>query len=91
LMATYRQYAYWRGMVSTVLETGTYVWPVPGNHETQVKALGKKAKVENEQAWAANMGDLIFDTARYQALLGLPISNATLGPVGSTSTPTADG
>ncbi|TNY02853.1 hypothetical protein EW661_24385, partial [Escherichia coli] len=37
------------------------------------------------------MGDLIFDTARYQALLGLPISNATLGPVGSTSTPTADG
>lgn len=91
LMATYRQYAYWRGMVSTVMETGTYVWPVPGNHETQVKALGKKAKVENEQAWAANMGDLIFDTARYQALLGLPISNATLGPVGSTSTPTADG
>ena len=29
------QYAYWRGMVANLFETGTYVIPVPGNHETQ--------------------------------------------------------
>lgn len=31
----YTQYAYWRGMVATVMEAGTYIVPVPGNHETQ--------------------------------------------------------
>ena len=29
------QYAYWRGMVTPLLETGTMVLPVAGNHETQ--------------------------------------------------------
>jgi hypothetical protein len=29
------QYAYWRGMVANLFTTGTYVIPVPGNHETQ--------------------------------------------------------
>jgi hypothetical protein len=29
------QYAYWRGMVANLFQTGTYVIPVPGNHETQ--------------------------------------------------------
>ena len=29
------QYAYWRGMVAPLFLTGTYVIPVPGNHETQ--------------------------------------------------------
>ncbi len=29
------QYAYWRGMVAPLFLTGTYVMPVPGNHETQ--------------------------------------------------------
>jgi len=31
----YAQYAYWRGTVSTMFNEGTYVIPVPGNHETQ--------------------------------------------------------
>src|ERR1700761_389385 len=31
----YVQYAYWRGVVSPLFNTGTYVMPVPGNHETQ--------------------------------------------------------
>jgi hypothetical protein len=31
----YVQYAYWRGTVSPLFNTGTYVMPVPGNHETQ--------------------------------------------------------
>jgi hypothetical protein len=29
------QYAFWRGTVSTLFSAGTYVVPVPGNHETQ--------------------------------------------------------
>jgi Calcineurin-like phosphoesterase len=31
----YIQYAYWRGMMANLFQTGTYVIPVPGNHETQ--------------------------------------------------------
>jgi len=31
----YIQYAYWRGMVANLFLSGTYVMPVPGNHETQ--------------------------------------------------------
>lgn len=31
----YQQYAYWRGSVSSLFNSGTYVIPVPGNHETQ--------------------------------------------------------
>jgi hypothetical protein len=34
----YQQYAYWRGSVSMLFNTGTYVIPVPGNHETQCNA-----------------------------------------------------
>ncbi len=68
LVQFYTQYAFWRGMVADLMETGTYVVPVPGNHEVQSKALGKKAQPENEAAWRANMGDLILDTARFQNL-----------------------
>ena len=46
LMAFYRQYAFWRGMVAPLMEAGTYVVPVPGNHEVQSKPLGKVAQVE---------------------------------------------
>jgi hypothetical protein len=70
LMAFYRQYAFWRGMVAPLMEAGTYVVPVPGNHEVQSKPLGKLAQVENENAWRANMGDLIIDTARFKAIVG---------------------
>jgi hypothetical protein len=78
LMAFYRQYAFWRGMVAPLMEAGTYVVPVPGNHEVQSKPLGKKAQVENENAWRANMGDLIIDTARFKAIVGAEASNVNV-------------
>jgi hypothetical protein len=70
LMKFYRQYGFWRGMVAELMEQGTYVVPVPGNHETQWKAGGKKAQVENENAWRDNMGDLILDDARFSRMFG---------------------
>jgi hypothetical protein len=70
LMAFYRQYAFWRGMVAPLMESGTYVVPVAGNHEVQSKAAGKKTQVENENAWRANMGDLIIDATRFKAIVG---------------------
>jgi hypothetical protein len=66
----YAQYAFWRGMVANLMETGTYVVPVPGNHETQCKACGKKATADNENIWRDNMSDLILDTARFTSILG---------------------
>ncbi len=86
LVKFYRQYAYWRGMMAGLMESGTYVVPVPGNHETQWKAGGKKAQVANENAWRANMGDLILDQARFQALFGEQPSFADL-----TNNPALDG
>jgi len=70
LMAFYRQYGFWRGMVAPLMEAGTYVVPVPGNHEVQSKPKGKSAQPENEAAWRANMGDLIIDTDRFQKIVG---------------------
>jgi hypothetical protein len=75
LMAFYRQYGFWRGMVAPLMEAGTYVVPVPGNHEVQSKPLGKKAQPENENAWRANMGDLIIDADRFQKIVGAPADN----------------
>ncbi len=75
LVAFYRQYGFWRGMVATLMEAGTYVVPVPGNHEVQSKAAGKKAVPENENAWRANMGDLIIDTQRFKAIVGQEASS----------------
>ena len=68
LFKTYQQYAFWRGMVAPLMEAGTYVVPVPGNHETQCKSCGKIALPENEDAWRANMGDLIIDNNRFVSL-----------------------
>ena len=70
IMQTYKQYAFWRGMVANLMETGIYVVPVPGNHEVQCKRCGKAAQVENENAWRDNMGDLILDPARFSSLIG---------------------
>ncbi|NWJ41569.1 MAG: metallophosphoesterase [Geothrix sp.] len=78
LMAFYRQYAFWRGMVAPLMEAGTYVVPVAGNHEVQSKPLGKKAQIENENAWRANMGDLIIDTARFKAIVGTEATNVNV-------------
>jgi hypothetical protein len=85
LMQFYQQYGFWRGMMATLMETGTYVVPVPGNHETECKRCGlpdpndptkvigsKLAQVENENAWRDNMGDLIIDQTRFTNLLGAP-------------------
>lgn len=75
LMSFYKEYGFWRGMVSRTMENGIYVCPVPGNHETQWKhkvsgVTVKEAVVENENAWRANMGDLILDSARFTSLFG---------------------
>jgi hypothetical protein len=70
LVKFYQQYAFWRGMVAGIMESGTYVVPVAGNHEVQWKAGGKKAQAANENAWRANMGDLILDTNRFSSLFG---------------------
>ena len=75
IMQIYKQYGFWRGMVANLMETGTYVVPVPGNHEVQCKRCGKTALVENENAWRDNMGDLILDTARFTKLVGTAASN----------------
>ncbi|MBI3349774.1 MAG: metallophosphoesterase [Burkholderiales bacterium] len=87
LLAFYKQYAYWRGLVAPVLETGTYVLPVAGNHETQCKACkpGKVAKQANEEAWAANMGDLIVDATRFAAVTGTTPGNIAYGPAAGSS------
>jgi hypothetical protein len=54
-----QQYAFWRGMVTQLIEANTYVVPVPGNHETQDKSAGKISKVANEVLWRDNMDDLV--------------------------------
>lgn len=81
LVKFYTQYAFWRGMVAPMMETGTYIVPVPGNHEVQCNSAnqtdsynqptcpkGKVAQIENEAAWAANMGDLILDNTRLTSM-----------------------
>jgi hypothetical protein len=78
LMQIYKQYGFWRGMVANLMETGTYVVPVPGNHEMQCKRCNKAAQVENENAWRDNMGDLILDTTRFTTLLGVAPQNWSL-------------
>lgn len=83
LMAFYRQYAFWRGMVAPLMEAGTYVVPVAGNHEVQSKPLGKKAQVENENAWRANMGDLIIDTTRFKQIVGVEATHINVQNNGS--------
>jgi len=85
LMKFYQQYGFWRGMVSPLLETGTYVFPVPGNHETQCRACNRLARVENERAWNDNMGDLVLDTNRFAAILGTPPQNVNPGPKAGAS------
>jgi hypothetical protein len=76
LMQFYRQYGFWRGLVANLMETRTYVVPVPGNHETQCSdkvskqcpVSGKHAVQNNEVAWRKNMGDLILDDSRFQSI-----------------------
>ena len=90
LVKFYQQYAYWRGMMATLMEHGTYVVPVPGNHEVQSKADGKKAQVVNEDAWRANMGDLILDTGRFQTLFRAQPENVNVANNGPYDGLTSD-
>ena len=92
LVKAYQQYGFWRGMVAPVMEAGTYIIPVAGNHETECKACGKIAKVENEAAWGTNMGDLILDNSRLVSMFGAQApTNASFNAGGTTGTPDADG
>lgn len=78
LVNIYQQYSFWRGMMAPLMETGTYVVPVPGNHETQCKRCGKASVVENENAWRFMMGDLVLDQTRLNnALLPTGLSLKT--------------
>ncbi|MES2049072.1 MAG: metallophosphoesterase [Pseudomonadota bacterium] len=75
-----RQYAYWRGLAANLMETGTYVFPVPGNHEVQEKSIDAKGKVKkianssSEESWRENMGDLIVDAARWKDITGTELT-----------------
>ena len=92
IVKMYTEYAYWRGMVANMFETGTYVMPVPGNHEVQCNtkistntgasacAVSKAAVVENEVAYRANMGDLIGDLTtnqRFSTVVGASAQNVS--------------
>jgi len=92
VLTFYKQYAFWRGMTATAEETGTYIVPVPGNHEVQCKSCGKVAKVENETAWGANMGDLVA-FSRFSAITGSSVvpTNVNYGPVATSASPSVDG
>jgi Calcineurin-like phosphoesterase len=101
----YTQYAYWRGLVSPAFDGGTYVVPVPGNHETQCSsgsngnpsggcASGKKAYSENEDAWRANMGDLIADLStnqRFSVVAGVAATNVSGVSSGAPTASTNNG
>ena len=71
-----KQYAFWRGMVAGIMERGTYVLPVAGNHEVQVPSTSadgkyeKKALVSQEHAWRDNMGDLILNQSLWKSATG---------------------
>lgn len=86
LMKHYREYAFWRGLAAATMEQGVYVFPVPGNHETECKACPpnadgqKQSKVENEQAYVASMGDLIVDSTRFAGILGSAPTSVAYGP-----------
>ncbi len=68
-----REYAFWRGVMARLIVHGTYVLPVPGNHEVQRADPGRKGKIarpENEALWRDNMGDLVIDQARFARATG---------------------
>ncbi len=58
LVRYHTQAAFWRGMVAPLIEAGTYVVPVPGNHEVQCKSgatttpAGLAVHIHQPQTWA---------------------------------------
>ena len=61
----YVQYAYWRGMIANLFLNGTYVIPVPGNHETQCSYSAEPytAAAPNPNCNTAAQGNLTGKTA----------------------------
>jgi hypothetical protein len=59
------QYAYWRGMVAPMFLAGTYVVPVPGNHETQCSYSAEpySSSSPNPNCNTAAQGNLTGKTA----------------------------
>jgi hypothetical protein len=59
------QYSYWRGMIANLFQSGTYVLPVPGNHETQCSysAAPYSAGSPNPNCNTAAQGNLTGKTA----------------------------
>jgi hypothetical protein len=94
----YVQYAYWRGQIASLFNIGTYVLPVPGNHETQCSntaapytaaspnpnCVGKTAYADNENVFRFNTGDLIQDL-----VTNIRFSNVTGFPAQKASAPQA--
>lgn len=60
-----QQYAYWRGIVAPLFLNGTYVIPVPGNHETQCSysAAPYSSGSPNPNCNTAAQGNLTGKTA----------------------------
>jgi hypothetical protein len=61
----YIQYAYWRGMIANMFLNGTYVLPVPGNHETQCSysAAPYSGSTPNPNCDNTSQGNLTGKTA----------------------------
>ena len=59
------QYAYWRGIVAPLFLSGTYVIPVPGNHETQCSYSAEpySSSSPNPNCNTAAQGNLTGKTA----------------------------
>jgi len=59
------QYAFWRGLVAPLFLTGTYVMPVPGNHETQCSYSAEPytSSSPNPNCNTASQGNLTGKTA----------------------------
>jgi hypothetical protein len=61
----YVQYAYWRGMIANLFQIGTYVMPVPGNHETQCSSTAApySSTSPNPNCDTTSQGNLTGKTA----------------------------
>ncbi len=74
------QYAYWRGNIARLIESGIYVFPIPGNHEmqdTDEKTRKHVVTSLNEDSWRKNMGDLIPDKKLWEELMSEPFSTSS--------------
>jgi hypothetical protein len=66
----YVQYAYWRGMVADLFLAGTYVMPVPGNHETQCSYSAEPYSSSNANPNCNNASGSVTNTSWANNLTG---------------------